>query len=93
MRYVQYNPMYKAHITELIGASGTHELTFYWILLALTNLYKHLKSKRIYILILAGMQIIFMFIISIQNDNTAFFVLFPIIIVQYFIKIITKGTV
>lgn len=86
MRYIESNPMYEDHITGLIGASGTHELTFYWSLLVIINLYKQSQTKSKIIPILTGMQVIFMFIISSQNDNTAFFIFFPIIIIQYFFK-------
>ncbi|MVX64185.1 hypothetical protein GKZ28_10835 [Clostridium chromiireducens] len=86
MRYIENNPMYEDHITGLIGASGTHQLTFYWILLVIINLYKQSEIKSKIIPIITGIEVIFMVTISSQNDNTAFFVLFPIIIGQYFLK-------
>lgn len=86
MRNVHNNPMYEDHITGLIGASGTHELTFYWIVLILINLYKYSQTKKKIIPIITSFYVIFMFIVSSQNDNTAFFILFPIIMGQFFIK-------
>lgn len=86
MRHIENNPMYEDHITGLIGASGTHFLTFYWILLTLVNLYKQSQVKNKLITVLTFMEFIFMIIVSSQNDNTAFFVFFPIIMVQYLIK-------
>lgn len=86
MRNIDTNPLYIDHITGLIGASGTHEMTFYWIVLVLINLYKYSQTKNKIIPILTSTYVIFMFIISSQNDNTAFFILFPMVIGQYFIK-------
>lgn len=83
MRNTESNPGYFDHITGLIGASGTHELTFYWILLVLINLYKYYKTNNKRILIITGAYTLFMFIISSQNDNTAFFIIFPAIMMQY----------
>lgn len=86
MRNIENNPMYEDHITGLIGSSGTHQLTFYWIVLVIINLYRYSQTKKKRILLLTALYVMFMFIISSQNDNTAFFILFPIIIGQYFIK-------
>ncbi|WP_139376210.1 hypothetical protein, partial [Clostridium chromiireducens] len=80
MRNVQSNSMYEDHVTGLIGTSGTHELTFYWIVLTIVNLYKYSQKKNKKILILTCAYVVFMFIISSQNDNTAYFILFPMII-------------
>lgn len=85
MRNTESNPGYMDHITGLIGASGTHELTFYWIVLILINLYKYYATNSKSILMITCGYILFMFIISSQNDNTAFFVIFPSIMMQYFI--------
>ena len=83
MRNIENNPMYEDHITGLIGASGTHELTFYWSLLILINIYKYFKSRKKSILLMSFIEVIFMINISAQNDNTAFFIIFFVIILQY----------
>ncbi|WP_196001871.1 hypothetical protein [Clostridium sp. 1001271B_151109_B4] len=88
MRLTQFNPMYEDHITGLIGASGTHELTFYWIILVLINFYKFSQNRKKMIIVITTLYIIFMFIISSQNDNTAFFIIFPLIMVQYCLKFV-----
>ena len=90
MRFVSNNPMYEDHITGLIGGSGTHQLTFYWVLLVLINIYRGLKKKNSIVFIVTGFYIIFMFIVSSRNDNTAFFIIFPIIMIQYFLIFILK---
>lgn len=83
MRGIGNNPMYEDHITGLIGQSGTHQLTFYWILLTIINLYKYATSKKKYILVIIISEIVFMIMVSSRNDNTAFFLIFPIIVGQY----------
>lgn len=93
MRNIQNNIMYEDHITGLIGASGTHELTFYWILLVLINLYKYYVSGKRTILFLSITEVIFMILISSQNDNTAFFVLFFAIILQFIFIIMISSKI
>lgn len=86
MRNFEQNPFYQDHITGLIGANGTHELTFYWIMLILINMYRYSVKKEKALLAVNILYCIFMVIISSQNDNTAFFMIFPLIIIQYFLK-------
>ena len=86
MRNFEENPFYQDHITGLIGANGTHELTFYWIMLILINMYRYSVKKEKALLVVNVIYVIFMIIISSQNDNTAFFIIFPLIISQYFLK-------
>ena len=83
MRNVEGNPMYEDHITGLIGASGTHQLTFFWIILIIINLYSYFTLNRKFGLVSSIIYIPFMIIVSSQNDNTAFFLLFPFIVGQY----------
>ena len=82
MRNFEENPFYQDHITGLIGANGTHELTFYWIMLILINMYRYSVKKEKALLVVNVIYVIFMIIISSQNDNTAFFIIFPLIISQ-----------
>lgn len=86
MRFTQYNPFYTDHITGMIGESGTHRLTFYWIVLTLLNIYIYQKYKNKTMFWIIISQVVFMIIISSYNDNTAFYYVFPIIISQFFIK-------
>ncbi|MPQ43535.1 hypothetical protein [Clostridium tarantellae] len=86
MRFYSNNPMYKDHITGLIGSSGTHELTFFWIALIIINIYRFALNKNKGLLIFIIVEILFMFVISSKNDNTAFFLIFPFLIAQYLFK-------
>lgn len=90
IRYHEINPMYEDHITGLIGSSGTHRLTFFWIALSIVNIYIYNKNKSKVLLIYTGLQVCFMIFISSQNDNTAFFLIFPIIVIQFIILLIDK---
>lgn len=90
MRHHEVNPMYEDHITGLIGASGTHRLTFFWLTLIIANIYFYNKNKNKSMLIWIIAQLIFMVSISVYNDNTAFFVFFPIILLQVMIIFIEK---
>lgn len=91
MRGIENNPMYEDHITGLIGQSGTHQLTFYWILLIILNLYKYMKDKKKYILAIVVAEVVFMIMVSSRNDNTAFFIISPIILIQFlFLNILKK---
>lgn len=93
MRFTDKNPMYADHITGLIGASGTHILSLFWLSLILINLSK-VKTKKDWALILITLaEISFMLIISSYNDNTAFIVILVIAIVQYFFKEIKKHNI
>lgn len=82
MRYHEGNIMYEDHITGLIGANGTHKLTLLWVLLTVGNIYYYKKVKNKYLLIYIILQICFMTVISSYNDNTAFFIIFPILVGQ-----------
>lgn len=82
MRYHEGNKMYEDHITGLIGASGTHRLTFFWITLIIANIYYYNKRKSKKLLMYIIVQVCFMAIISSYSDNTAFFIIFPIILIQ-----------
>lgn len=79
------NPLYVDHITGFFGASGTHRMSFFWILLILVNLFKILtvqkeRQKRIGILLL--LEILLMLGFSVINDNVAFYYFLPILAVQ-----------
>lgn len=89
MRYHEENTMYSDHITGLIGANGTHKLTFFWVLLIVGNIYNYNKTKNKYLLAYIIAQICFMAVISSYNDNAAFFIIFPIIVSQ--ILLLTKN--
>lgn len=85
MRFYDNNPMYEDHITGLIGSSGTHRLTLYWIALVVMNISYYMKERKKSTLYLMIFQIIFMVVISAQNDNTCFYLLFPLIVIQVII--------
>ncbi|WP_434798763.1 hypothetical protein [Terrisporobacter vanillatitrophus] len=89
-RFHEMNPMYEDHITGLIGSSGTHRLTFFWISLIVVNIYMYNKIKKKLLLIYMALQVCFMVFISSQNDNTAFFLIFPIIIIQILVLLVDK---
>lgn len=82
MRYHESNRMYEDHITGLIGASGTHRLTFFWITLIIANMYYYSKKNNKILLIYMIAQVFFMAVMSSYSDNTAFFIMFPLIIIQ-----------
>lgn len=88
MRNYTNNPMYKDHITGLIGSSGTHILTLFWISLVIINLYYCKKNSVL--LILTVIELIFMIFISTKNDNTVFIFLLPLIIFQLYLYNILK---
>lgn len=87
MRNVGSNIMYEDHITGLIGSSGTHRLTFLWILIVIINIYKISVSKKKSLTILTVFYVFFMFFISSKNENTAFWILFPAIVMQFLFSI------
>ncbi len=90
MKYTENNPMYEDHITGLIGSSGTHRLTFFWIVLMLLNLLKINREKNRTLTIVSIFYFIFMVFVASLNDNTAFFFLFPLAIVIYFFSNVKK---
>ena len=91
MRHYQNNPMYEDHITGFIGASGTHRLTLFWIALIVFNINYYLDSKRKTTLLTVIIQLIYMIIMSAYNDNTIFYVLMPLILVEvYGIRLVKK---
>ncbi|MGU8853311.1 hypothetical protein ACV3U8_12145 [Clostridium perfringens] len=90
MRYIDNNPMYQDHITGLIGASGTHQLLIFWILLTVVNLFKLYNCNKLRYKLLIIFEFIFMAFISYKNDNTAFYIVFAVIVLQYMIKDLSK---
>jgi hypothetical protein len=85
MRFVN-NQIYEDNITGLIGPTGTHRLTFYWIALILMNLYAYTKYHNKCLMIFTLLEIVFMAVISSYNDNTAFYYIFILIILQFMSK-------
>lgn len=90
MRTTGATLMYVDQITGLIGANGTHRMTFYWLALTLINIYVYQKYKKKLMLFMIFSQIIFMLIISSYCDNTAFYYFFPLIILEFFVKELLK---
>ena len=82
-RALEYNAYTPDQITGLIGYNGTHILSFFWVTLILINLFNYLKSKKLSILVNTICQVILMILISSQNDNTVFFYIAPLTLIQF----------
>lgn len=85
-KFLEANILYADHVTGLIGISGTHVLSFYWIALMYINLLIYMKSKNKWFGAYIIFQMLFMLIIATYSDNTAFYILFPLFLVQFFLK-------
>lgn len=88
------NNFYLDHITGLIGLSGTHILSFFWIMLLIINSYEIIHKRNIKLGVLTFIDLNFMFYISSQNDNKFFYILFVIFLCiflfVYFYKMIIQ---
>lgn len=91
MRYYENNSMYEDHITGFIGASGTHRLTLFWIALLIFNINYYLENRKRTVLIITVIQLTYMITISAYNDNTIFYFLMPLVLVElYGVRIVQK---
>lgn len=89
MRNFEGNTFYADHITGLLGASGTHRLCLFYLVIIFVNFY-FLKSENKFQKILAYIMLIFTLAFSLYfstlNDNRAYYFLLMIFLVPIIYK-------
>lgn len=82
------NHLYVDHISGLLGLDGTHKLGLLTIAVIFVNIYSALKTKKMKYYIITIIDIIFILVLSLYNDNKALFIVLPLVLLPVFYSIL-----
>lgn len=83
--WMERNSFYQDLCCGLFGYNRTHELAFFSCMILVCNLHVYSVKKKKVFLIYTLLTEAAMLVCSYFNDNTAFFILLPLVLVMYFV--------
>lgn len=81
-----FNQFYPDHISGLLGLDGTHKLAILTIAVLYANIYMALKTKKKIYYFYLIIDCVFSLVISTYNDNKAFFIILPLMLLPVIFK-------